>query len=520
MSGRRRKIEVAREQHELARLAAETARYNRAATVLNKYDALEPSRLRRQPTRETRDEGEIYSQSRRLLGCNLGRDLERNYSPAKAMLHQFRVNVVGSLGKLRVNAEGGDEATAWFNEVWSKDCDYRDDVDWSTQLQNILASVIREGDMLCVVDDGLVEDSGKLLTWEADQVVPVNPDLLPAIGYPGARQDNGILRNDWGKVLGYIATGQRGRTVLDKKEDAMVWAREQARLVKNPWRLNQGRGVPALITPSSNFIDLYEILSSELQSAKRAAKQYAFVKRSDAVTNWDSPTTGPEWLPENDGRTSASVTTDGANQSTHTAKNYEMLEQFTGGLTDYLDVQDSVEFPSLAHPNKEMAPFLDAVQGYSGSALGLARAYTLLRADSSYTSFRGDMIMSWVTFYWLQKRLERAIADWVAVRVLGWAQRRGEVRVLPQGWERSLSWTWPRMPEVDELDAENSTAAALKNGTTDYSVLLGPDWRKRMDDFAGQIEYARELGIPLGVFEQKSGGMANAKKDAAADEEN
>jgi len=296
------------------------------------------------------------------------------------------------------------------------------------------------------------------------------------------------------------------------------YSRDEARLVKSPWRLNQGRGVPALVTPAANFMDLYEILASELQSAKRTAKQYAYVKRSNAVTDFDDPTTGPEFLPENDGRTSTDVATDGANQTTHTARNYERLEQFTGGLTDYLQPEDDVLFPKLDHPNNALAAFLDAVNGYCGSALGIAFAYTRLRADSSYTAFRGDMIMTWVTFRWWQKHLERAIADWTARRVINWAIRKGKVKPMVPGWEKSMSWTWPTMPEVQEMDAQNAIALALKNGTTDFSKLIGPDWMKHFDALAEQLDYARKKGITLGALELKSGGIAAKTKEKGNEE--
>ena len=513
---RKSKIDSLRQQHEAIRLQTDIKRMQR---VLAKYDAVEPTKMRRNPVRETTDEGQIYNITKRLLGCNLGRDLVRNYSPAKSMMHQCRVNVVGSLGKLRINLDGkeGDEATGWFNEVWSKDCDFRDDVDFSTQLQNILEGVLRDGDVLGVIDDGLVEDSGKMLTWESDQIAPVEdeaiktaPDFVRAAGK--ITQDGGILRDQMGRIIGYACTGKRGIPVLTK-DDATFWSRENARLIRAPYRLNQGRGIPNLLTSAANFVDLYEILSSELQSAKRTAKQYAFVKREDSVTDYDDPTAGPEFLPENDGRTKADAAADGANQTTHTARNYERLESFTGGLTDYLQPKDTVEFPKLDHPNVNLTAFLETVHGLSGASLGLARAYTLLRADSSYTAFRGDMIMTWVTFYWLQKWLERSAADWIARRVLTWAQRKKQVPVMPAGWDRKLSWTWPTMPEVNELDAQNAIAAALKNGTTDYAELLGPDWRKRLAGLADQVNEIRKLLLPLKVLETASGGMSGAMAD-------
>jgi len=526
---RRSSIEVARERAELSRLRLSAVRDDVRRTalvkrreVINKYDVLETNRLRRPSTRETKEESGIYDMTRRLKGCNLGRDLERNYSPARGLLHQFRVNVVGSLGKIRVNVKGGDEAAEWFNGDWSKDCDFRSDTHWSDWLQNTIAGIIREGDQCSVFDDAVTQDdSGKLLTWESDQVVPLSADGFKAIEYPGKEsddvQDNGIIRDKYGREKAYITTGKRGVTVAESADDVTVYPRGVARLMSNPFRHNQGRGVPGLMTAAGNFLDIYEILGADLQTTKRAAQQYAYVKRTDAITDYDDPGSAPEYLPENMGKATAEVDAEGANISTQTgAKNYERLEAHTGGMTDYLQAGDDVLFPDANHPNSNMPAFIDCVHGMSGAALGVAAAYTRMRADSSYTAFRGDMIMTWVTYYWLQKRLERIAADWVGVKAITHAIRTGTVKKgLPTGWENRISWNWPRMPEVDQVDAENAVALGLKNGTMDFSQLLGPDWERRLEDYAAQISRIRELGLPLGILEAKSGGMSNPKKDGA-----
>jgi hypothetical protein len=113
----------------------------------------------------------------------------------------------------------------------------------------------------------------------------------------------------------------------------------------------------------------------------------------------------------------------------------------------------------------------------------------------------------------MQKWLEREVCDPFGARALTWAQRRNEIAKLPAGWERTLAWRWPTMPEVDELDAANAIAQRLKNGETDYSAILGPDWRKRLESLAEQLDVIRALNIPVGVLELKSGGAANPKKD-------
>ena len=513
------KLQTARDRNEIARLSLGTAIAERRQKILATYDATETSKHRRQPKIERKSEDQIYPQTKRLKGASVGRGLERNYPTAKSIIHQFKVNVVGSLGKIQVNIEGGPEAAAWFNGKWAKDSDFRDSLHFSTQCQNAVAGVMRDGDFLAVVDDGVFGDTGKLVHWESDQIAPLSETALKSSKYAGGTQENGILRDKNGKVLAYVCTGKHGLAVIPDYKDATIWPRDQARLVKNPWRMNQGRGIPSVLTSANNFQDLYEILSKELQSAKKAAGQYASVERDNAVTDWDDPASSPEFLPENSGKTAAEVAAESAGSpaaAATTAENYERLEAFTGGYTDYMNKGDKVSFPDITRPNIHLLEFCETVLGHAGASVGLARAYTILKADSSYTAFRGDMILSWVTFYAMQKWLERSYADWVAVKVLAWAQRKKQIGLLPAGWEQAISWQWPTMPHVDELKEESAVQQSLKNATTDFSILLGPDWERKLAAYAVQLDKARELGIPLGVFETASGGAADFASDDPA----
>jgi len=481
------------------------------------YDAVKNTTARRRPVIEYKNEDQILDSQKRALIANFCRDLERNYSPAKGILQQFRMNVVGDLGKIQVNIEGGEEAASFFNQEWAKNCDFRDDIHFSQILQNVVAGVLREGDLLVVVDDGLIEDSGKLLHWEADQIVNVSDEIFERkikkeLGGGAAVQENGIVRDKWGRVLGYIVTGKRGLRVVDKEEDVTVWKRENARLIKNPWRLNQGRGVPALITSATNFLDLYEILTAELLSAKRQAVIAGYTKRSNAVTDWDNPTTGASALPENTGKNETTIANEIAGGGT--APNYERFEALTGGIWEYVDAQDEIVFPDLKRPSVQIATFIESVLCYAGASLGLAKAYSLLRADSSYTAFRGDMIMSWQSaFYPMQKWLERCYCDWVAVKVLTWAQNKRIISKLPAGWEKTISWKFPIMPHVDEAREAQAITEALKTGTIDYSEIMGPDWQKKFEALSKQLEKAKELGLPLNIFETKSGGVMSIGGD-------
>lgn len=510
-------LEAAKKRNELARLNMDTQAREHRIAIRNSYDATETNTRRRKASPETKSEDQIYDQRKRQLGTNIGRDLERNYSSAKGILHQFRMNVVGKLGKLQVNIKGGEEATQWFNEVWAKDCDYRDDLHFSVILQNVVASVIREGDLLALIDDEITEDdSGKLLHWESDQIAPLGEGAIAAGKdiIPFETQENGVLRGEWGKILGWSVTSKHGRGAINDIKDATLFKRGVAIHVKNPWRMNQGRGIPSLITSATNFIDLYEIIAAELQSAKRSAQIAGWTSRKNATTDYDFPgTTNATNLPENTGKSAATTAAEQANSDNPTSPNYERLEAYTGGIWEYVEDGDEIHFADIKRPNVQLAAFVDAVLGHAGASLGVAKAYSLLSANSSYTSFRGDMIMTWVTFYAMQKWLERTYADRVSIKVFKWAMRKKKVKKLPNGWEQTISWTWPVMPHVDELKEAKAEEQFLKNGTLDFSTLLGPNWLERFKAYGKQLEEARKNKLPLSVFEAKSGGAAPSDTD-------
>ena len=517
---RRTKLQMAEDRNRTTALDLETATSKRKlARVQGRDDATKVSKDRRQAKVETGGEGKILDQKKRLKAAAIGRDLERNFSPAKSIVHQFKTNVVGPLGKIQVNIKGGESAAAYFNGTWAKNPDFRNDDHLSTIFQNMVASVIREGDFLAVFDDGVIEDSGKLLTWESDQVAPLSAAALKESPYKTATQDNGILRDKWGRELAYICSGKRGQFEIENLADATIFPRGVARLVRNPWRLNQGRGVGSLLTPATQFEDLYEILAAELLSAKRASNIAGYTKRKDGVDDYDDPGATPGHLPENSGKDSETTAAEGANAASNEPKNYERFEALAGGMWEYLAEGDEIETLDINRPNPDLAPFIEAVMGMSGSSMGMAQVYTTLKASTSYTAFRGEMILSWATYFMLQKWLERTMADWLAEKVLTWAMRKKLIKKLPRGWEESISWAWPTMPSVDPLKEANATKLNLKNGVTDYSKLIGPDWDKRLTGFSDQVKRVRELDLPLSILETAAGNIESKEPEKETDED-
>ena len=474
---------------------------------------------RRQSRIETKEETGaqgILNPAGRLNGLNLCRDAERNYSQARSIIHQRQINIIGPSPKLQVNTgdKFGEEATSWFNVKWQKNCDFRQDRRFAKLGQLVVGSKDREGDLLAVFDDDMIKDTGKLIFFESDLICDRsdNKDLLKKNKWT---QRDGIISDEWGREIGYVTTQKRGQTSA-KTEDSHLWPRDpddssknMARLIRADYRLIQGRGISPMLSAVMDFLDCYEMRSKELQSAKVAAGQYAYVKRKEAETDFDNVLMDPDNQnpADQDEGWEGETTTLPENQSAPV--NYEALEKMTGGYTDYMDTDDEIEFPKITRPNVAMKDFLDYVMDSGGSAFGMAHAYTRLKADTSYTAFRGDMVMTWVTFYAEQKDMENEFLDWSAVRAIKWAIRKKLIKnKAPEGWEDRLSWTLPTIPFIKELEERKAHAEALKNGEISYSQLLGPDWKKIHEQLAKELKAAKELGLPLAVFETKAGGSA------------
>lgn len=122
-------------------------------------------------TTENRTEDEILNPSRRARLLDLTRNLVRNSSLFNTILGQMTTNVVSTVG--------GKVVLSIPNEQTNKDLRrnffaYTRNVDFYTgdTLNHLLKRVLREyvigGDCVLLFDDGLVEDSGKVLFFESN----------------------------------------------------------------------------------------------------------------------------------------------------------------------------------------------------------------------------------------------------------------------------------------------------------------------------------------------------------------
>jgi len=107
--------------------------------------------------------------------------------------------------------------------------------------------------------------------------------------------------------------------------------------------------------------------------------------------------------------------------------------------------------------------------------------------------------MGMLTWEHWRKWIERESLDWKAYKAVEWAIDTGK-RPAVDGWP-DFSWTgWPKSRGINPDREAKARATDLSTGVTDYSQLLGPDWKKHFDSLGEQIEYARSKNIPLSLL--------------------
>ena len=517
--------------------AKPAAHPRRLSGIRNQYDIAggvnaDGGRMRRPGHVETGSEEEVFRPFQRMKALSLSRDLIRNSGMTRGLDKVLRVNVVGPEGKLkfRENGEWFDKASRWFNVKWSKAVDFIDGSTWRECLQLVVHALSFDGEFVAVFDDGLLsgeKGTGKICFFEADRIAPLCDELFKPYKEKGWMQDGGVLYDGLGRKVGVVISSVPGLSVIGPKVKHFVFTRDPDadplsaswRHVMRKFRLRQGRGVSDAVTALPTSLDALEILSLEMQSAKAGAAHYATVYQKDDpedAINALGYIAEQEALRKKGDANGAELPggEEAAGEEPGPAEEpfySDALERLTGGNVDYLRQGDKVEVAPTSRPNPNLAAFLDYAGDVAGAAHGLSHSYARLKADTSYTSYRGDMVMTWRTLGDFQQFLEDAFSDWIAYRAISRAIAAGDLTPGPEGWEECIAWQYPSMPAVDEQKEQAALAQKLRNGLTTYREQLGPDWRRKFKDLSEEQDEARKLGLHLPTMETASGAITPAE---------
>ena len=498
-----------------------------------RYDAVLVTGNRRRRLMDRGSEESEFRKYDRMYAISLGRDMHRNQSKYVSLESSIGRMVAGIVHcQLNTPDDSWNKAAEkYFNGKFAPDCLLSIPRTHLSELcQQLVASLIREGDALVVYDDGIAKNSGKLLVFEADQLVMMAEDDFKA-EFPDCYQEQGVILDELGCIKGFIVSSVKDAAALaDRRRpnalsvlprsDCLVYTTEQAVLLAARYRPGQIRGVPEMLPVSIALDDADEMVKSEMLTAKRAAKTYATVSlgepsqnamaQSDLIAAVEQQEAAGNYDPS----TGQIVDPDAPPHPSVERPHYQSIDDNDSAIVTYLDGRDRLDIHDPQRPNLDMQDFYRARNADAAAALGIARSHAEMSVQTSYTAFRGESLMTWGSIGDRQKRLARTLLNWLAEKVIEHGILIGAVPALaPADWREKISWELPEMPAIDELRAVDAKIAALKAGLVTYRDLLGSDWKEKLAEYSEEVAYIRSQNLPLSVLETVSGAPAGEPRD-------
>lgn len=237
---------------------------------------------------ETRGEDQILDPSKRARLLDLTRNLVRNSSLFNTILGQLTTNVVSTCGGKVVLSLPDENANKSIRKAFYS---YTRNVDFYTgdSLNHLLKRVLREyvigGDCVLIFDDGLIEDSGKVLFFESNQIVDVPLNVVQEHYGQGAWISHGKVYSRNGRHIGTVVSkSQSGVAGVAVDPDKCYYLKKDPNAnpldnywfhFSNNWR--EGRGVSQAASAIATIHQLEDLVQSELLASRRNAQIFCWL---------------------------------------------------------------------------------------------------------------------------------------------------------------------------------------------------------------------------------------------------
>ena len=367
--------------------------------------------------------------------------------------------------------------------------------------------------MVLMFDDGLIEDSGKVIVYEPDEIGNTTEEALVRHYGKSARQSLGRVYNSNGRFIGAIVSrSQRGETIFQPDQSYFLRRDPDASMFDSFWlmprnvfRVSQGRGISPLSTSLSTIIDLEDLCGYELAAAKKNSQTLAQVLQDSSVSNEDAvvpstfdETTDFENMTDEEIEKASKEEVDNQVQTV-------ALERVNaaGCIYQVMPENYKMELLDTKHPNQNMPAFINWLATKSAAPFGLSEQFATFMPKGA--DFRANQLFSERAFEEAQKFLEQ-ICDWTLYRWAIWANKRGLISRAPETFIQDVAWSWPKMDELDELQHQNAVEKKIKNMVGSYKEELGPDWKEKLLTIKEEIDWFKKNGLAHPSFEMKSGG--------------
>jgi len=477
----------AREQIAKSKYQAEV--YRRRARILELgYDAIKSHPQRRSIVPENKKtEDEQFTGTDRVKSITMARDLVRNHPLILGMVNRIIDCVMGAGSRLQLktkDAEKDKVVENWFNEDWAarEVCDGRTRMDlWSYQ-RAIFERWYVDGESLVWFD----ERGGQMFGFEADQFCTPS-DIIPTLTKGWACVD-GIIVDRFGTPRKYVIhpTGQTSAF----KKDCMIYNANRILHVATFRRFRQTHGVSRIIHSGGMSTDLLDYIKSDLLSSKAAAKFAMYVKRVNAL-EFEGVRTGNDIDVEGTGDDAPDG---GTSEALDEATSYNRLEEITGGAFEYLNPGEDIGVVKPERPNNAFGDYVRAVIRIIGAGNSLPLEMVLLDfSQTNYSSARAALLLAWITIKRISGWFDITFNKPIAIKALQWGVDNKGL-ILPEGWEKSMKFSHPKLPEIDRLKTENARTVALQNNTTTL--------RDETDDWEDNVEQRQREKEKIGESDE------------------
>lgn len=471
---------------------------------------------------ETRTEDQILNQTRRAKLLDLTRNLVRNSSLFNTVLGQLSTNAISTCGGKVVISTPNEEANMALKKAFFA---YTRNVDFHTgdTLNHLLKRTLREyvigGDCVLLFDDELVEDSGKVLLFESNQIVNVAlPEVEKRYG-KGSWISNGKVYSRNGRHIGTVVSRSQTQCLGDADPDACYFLKKydvNGNPVENYWyhfssNWREGRGVSQAASAIATIHQLEDLVQSELLASRRNSQIFCWL-----TENKDPQEEMPSAF---DGDLNAD---DISNMSDEDIEKLAKEEAEAEKVVSFNRAKEnSVVYEALppgfdakqltmTHPNQNVQTMVDWLANRCAASMGLSKVFATGNPEDG--NWRSNQLFSWPAIRELQKDLEQVL-DWLFFRFITWAQRKGFVKAyIAEDFMDFISWEWRGIDDLSPVEYQNGIRLALENNTKTYREILGNNWKERLEQTAYEHQWMSEHGItPVGE-KLLSGGQTEASK--------
>lgn len=470
---------------------------------------------------ETRTEDEILNPTRRAKLLDLTRNLVRNSSLFNTVLGQLTTNAISTCGGKVVISTPNEESNRALKKTffaYTRNTDFHTGDTLNRLLKRALREYVIGGDCVLVFDDGLVEDSGKILLFESNQIVDVAaPEVERRYG-AGSWISNGRVYSRNGRHIGTVVSRSQSPLLGDANPDACYFLRKDpnGNPLDNYWyhfssNWRQGRGVSQAASAIATIHQLEDLVQSELLASRRNSQIFCWLLDNQTPQEEMPSAFGGDLSAED----ISSMTDEEILRIAKEEADAEKVVSFNHAkessvVYEALPPGYDAKQLTMSHPNQNVQTMVDWLANRCAASMGLSKVFATGNPEDG--NWRSNQLFSWPAIRELQKECEQ-ILDWLFSRFVAWAKKKGLFKAyIAEDFMDFVSWEWRGIDDLSPVEYQNGIRLALENNTKTYREILGNNWKERLEQTAYEHKWMSEHGItPVGE-KLISGGQTEASK--------